>query len=75
MGRYCLALQATGIDYSWPEAWRQYRVAVLFHLVAAVAASLSWPSLGARGRQLVLGMVDRSGRAIEETDAVSLLPS
>ena len=73
--RYCLALQATGIDYPWPAAWRQYRIAVLFHLVAAVAATLSWPSLGARARQLVLRLVDRSGRAIEETGAVNMLPS
>lgn len=71
--RYCGALEAFGVAYARPDAWRQYRVAVLFHLFEAVVATLAWPSLDDRGRRLVLSLVERAGRAIEVTDAVSLL--
>ena len=73
--RYCDALEAAGVTYSWDAAWRQYRIAVVFHLVEAVVTTLSWPSLGTRGRQLVLRLVERAERAIEVTGAVSLMPS
>ncbi len=74
VGRYCRALEAAGVTYPEDEAWRQYRIAVIFHLVEAVVTTLSWPSLGARGRQLVLRLVERAEEAIEVTGAVSLLP-
>jgi hypothetical protein len=72
--RYCHALEQLGISYPLADAQRQYRVGVLFHLVEAVVATLSWPSLDPHGRQLVLRLVERAGRAIEVTDALSLLP-
>ena len=72
--RYCTALEACGVVYPWPEAWRQYRIAVLFHVVEAVVATLTWPSLDERGRRLVLRLVERAARAIEVVDAASLLP-
>lgn len=73
--RYCAALAAAGVDYPWTEAWRQYRIAVLFHLVIAVVATLPWPSLGPRGRDLVLRMVERTELALEVTGPLSLLPT
>ena len=71
---YCSALEAAGVRYPVDAAWGQYRVAVMFHLVEAVVTTLSWPSLGARGRELVLRLVERAEQAIEVTGAVDLLP-
>lgn len=73
--RYCDALQALGITYPSDQAWHRYRTAVIFHVVEAVVTTLSWPSLGDRGRQLVLRLVERAEEAIEATEAVSLLRS
>lgn len=73
--RYCRALEDLGVDYPLPGAERQYRIGVLFHLVEAVVATLSWPSLDPQGRRLVLRLVERAGRAIEATDALDALPS
>ncbi len=70
---YCAALESRGVTYPWTEAWPQYRIAVLFHLVEAVVATMAWPSLDERGHRLVLSLVERAARAIEVTDAVSLL--
>lgn len=72
--RYCAALATHGIMYDRGDAWDRYRIAVIFHLVEAVVTTLSWPSLGHRGRQLVLRLVERTEQAIEATGAVSLLP-
>jgi hypothetical protein len=72
--RYVDALGRAGVRYSWQDAWRQYRVAVVFHLVEAVVATLSWPSLDSRGRDLVLRLVERTGAAIDATSALDELP-
>ena len=72
--RYCHALDGAGVRYPVDEAWRQYRIAVMFHLVEALVTTLSWPSLGSRGRELVLRLVERAEQAVEVTGAVDLLP-
>ena len=71
--RYCDALAAHGVTYPWDDAWRRYRIAVVFHMIEAVVTTLSWPSLGGRGRSLVLRLVERAEEAIRTTEAASLL--
>jgi hypothetical protein len=71
--RYCSALEALGITYPWDEAWHRYRVAVIFHVIEALVTTLSWPSLGERGRRLVLRLVERAEEAIRATGAVGVL--
>lgn len=73
--RYCTALGELGITYPEDDAWRRYRIAVMFHIIEAVVTTLSWPSLGDRGRRLVLRLVERAEEAIEAIGAVRLLRS
>jgi hypothetical protein len=72
--RYVRALEGEGVCYREDEAWRQYRAAVVFHLVEAVVATLSWPSLVPRGRALVLRLVERAAAAMATTEALDVLP-
>jgi hypothetical protein len=73
--RYYDELGAAGVtDYSWDEAWTQYRIAVAYNLLYPVVASLGWEHGGERGRSLLIEMTRRASAAIDDVDALGALP-
>jgi hypothetical protein len=73
--QYHEALESAGVrDYAWERAWTQYRIAIAFSLVWPVLASMSWEHVGARGQELLREMVRRASAAIDDVDAIAVLP-
>jgi hypothetical protein len=73
---YHRALVGHGIDdYPLARLWDDYRVAVLLEWVYAAIIGGTLPMADERSRALFAAMVGRSGQAIVDLDALSLLES
>jgi hypothetical protein len=74
IGYYHQGLVARGVgDYPLEQVWADYRLAVLFEWVYAVVIGGSLPMSDDRSAALFAAMVQRSGAAIEDLDALELL--
>lgn len=60
------------IDYSFDEAWRQYRLAVAYLMLLPVIALVSWDTMPERSRALCLMLTERAVAAIDDLDATEL---
>jgi len=60
--------------YTFGQLWDDYRVAVLLEWVYAVIIGGSLPMTTDRSRELFAAMVRRSGQAIIDLDALTLMP-
>jgi hypothetical protein len=72
---YVRRLHDRGVDLDPELAWRQYRLALCFCLTYPVTVFQSWADLPERGRDLVRSMLRRCLAAIEDTDALAVLPA
>ena len=64
-------LNANGVcDYSFDEAWRQYRLAVAYLMLLPVITLNGWDTLPERSRALCLTLVDRAVATIDDIDAL-----
>jgi hypothetical protein len=64
-------LNAAGVaDYSFDEAWRQYRLAVAYLMLLPVITLNGWDTLPERSRALCLTLVDRAVATIDDIDAL-----
>ena len=72
---YVARMAARGVDLDPDEAWRQYRIALCFCLTYPVTVFQSWHDLPERGHELVRSMLRRSLAAIEDADALAVLPA
>ncbi|MCV7005201.1 MULTISPECIES: phosphotransferase [Mycobacterium] len=61
---------AGGAECAWADAWRQYRSAVAFYLIAPVIAMRGWDLLPLDARELCLRLVERAIATIEDIDAL-----
>lgn len=59
-------------DYSFDEAWRQYRFAAVYLMVLPVIILNGWDALSERSRRLCLTLTDRAVAAIEEIGALEV---
>lgn len=57
-------------DYSFDEAWRDYRLAAAYLIVLPVITMMGWDALPERSRKLVLTLTDRAVATIDEIDAL-----
>lgn len=70
---YLDALRAHGVDdYSFDEAWRDYRFAVAYFVVLPAMPLLSWDTLPQRSRQLCMRLVERAVATIDEIKAMEV---
>lgn len=72
--RYDDGLQAKGIDYPRAELDKDYARTVAYCFIYAVVPAGQIQETNERMRELILGILDRSVAAIEDNDALSLLP-
>jgi hypothetical protein len=74
--RYHDGLLAAGVgDYSFEQAWRQYRLAVAYNLILPGVAFMTFDSVDDRGRRLLIEMLRRSSAAINELGCRALIPA
>jgi len=73
--RYANALSVGGIDYPRDELMDDYRRTVAYCFIYPVVAAGQFEVANERQRQLLLGMLDRCVAAIEDHDALAVLPS
>jgi hypothetical protein len=74
--RYHDGLMSAGVeDYSFDEAWRQYRLAVAFNLILPGVAFMTFDSTDDRGQRLLIEMLRRASSAINELDCRALIPA
>ena len=57
-------------DYSFDEAWRDYRLATAYLIVLPVITLMGWDSLPERSRKLCLKLTERAVATIDEIDAL-----
>jgi hypothetical protein len=72
--RYVEKLAALGVrDYTFTQAWEQYRIAVAFMLMMPVLAFMQEDHSNERGRQLMAEMLARASDTIESVNSAELL--
>lgn len=59
-------------DYSFDEAWRQYRFGVAYLMILPAITLIGWDALPERSRRLCLTLVDRAVATIEDIDALEV---
>jgi len=70
---YLDRLSENGVtDYSFDEAWRDYRYAVAYWVVLPAMPLLSWDALPVRSRELCMRLVERAVATIEDIDALEV---
>lgn len=70
---YLEHMSAGGVtDYSFDEAWRQYRFAAVYLMVLPVITLNGWDALPDRSRRLCLTLTDRAVSAIDEIRALEV---
>ncbi|MGV0643065.1 hypothetical protein ABQE44_06605 [Mycolicibacterium sp. XJ2546] len=70
---YLDQVAALGVtDYTFDEAWRQYRFAAGYPMVLPVITLNGWDALPDRSRRLCLTLTDRAVAAIEEIGALEV---
>lgn len=57
-------------DYTFGEAWRDYRMATAYLIVLPVITMMGWDGLPERSRQLIVTLTDRAAAAIDDIDAL-----
>lgn len=62
-------------DYTFDQAWRQYRIALAFNLLLTGLAFGQYEHTDDRGKQLLVEMLNRACDAIATTDALGVLPA
>jgi Ecdysteroid kinase-like family len=68
-------LHANGVGgYDFDQAWEDYRLAVAWAFVYPIIATSTLDPTDERGAALTLSMVERSIAAIEQLDALAVLP-
>lgn len=73
--RYQQRLAASGVaDYSFEQAWEQYRLAVAFMLLIPGLAFMQAEHSDERGKQLMLEMLARANDTIISVGSLDLLP-
>ncbi|MGU3500991.1 phosphotransferase [Mycobacterium sp. C31M] len=71
VARYVQTLADSGIDYPFDQAWQQFQIAVVAQIALPLLAMISWPTLNARGQELLQVLMERSFAIIADTDAVT----
>ncbi|HET6735933.1 phosphotransferase [Mycobacterium sp.] len=70
---YLQHLAAHGVsDYSFDEAWRQYRFAVAYLMLLPVIILIGWDALPERSRALCLKLTERAVATIDDIDALEV---
>lgn len=70
---YLACLSAHGVtDYSFDEAWRQYRFAVAYLMVLPVITLNGWDAMPERSRALCLTLTERAVATIDDIDALEV---
>jgi Ecdysteroid kinase-like family len=70
---YLSELRRHGVsDYSFDEAWRDYRMASAYLIVLPVITLMGWDALPERSRRLCLKLTERAVAAIDEIDALEV---
>ncbi len=59
-------------DYSFDEAWRQYRLAVAYFMLLPVITLVGWDTMPERSRALCLKLTERAVAAIDDLDATEV---
>ncbi|MDT5359024.1 MAG: hypothetical protein QOC69_786 [Mycobacterium sp.] len=72
VGRYVRALGSAGLVIDDDTAWDQYLRATALLVVFPLGAILGWPTLGERGRDLVLTLIERWAAAAVDGEATAL---
>jgi Ecdysteroid kinase-like family len=73
--RYHDGLLSGGVEnYTFEQAWRQYRLAVAFNLILPGVAFMTFPSVDDRGQRLLIEMLRRASAAINELGCRALIP-
>jgi thiamine kinase-like enzyme len=57
-------------DYTFDEAWRDYRMATAYLVVLPVITMMGWDGLPERSRQLIVTLTDRAVATIDEIGAL-----
>lgn len=74
--RYVDALSAAGVTgYVFDRALTQFRISVAAQITYPLTAMLSWETLDDRAQELLHALTERSFSIIEDTDALSALPT
>jgi len=70
---YLACLRAYGVtDYTFDEAWCQYRYAVAYLMVLPVITLNGWDAMPERSRALCLTLTDRAAATIDDIDALEV---
>jgi aminoglycoside/choline kinase family phosphotransferase len=72
--RYVKGLSANGIDYPIEQLQREYAITVAYCFIYAVVPAGQIEQTNERMRELILGIFDRAVLAIEDNNALALLP-
>jgi thiamine kinase-like enzyme len=73
LSEYLAYLRAGGVtDYSFDEAWRQYRFAVAYLMVLPVITLNGWDAMPERSRALCLKLTERAVATIDDIDALEV---
>ena len=68
---YVSELVGRGVtDYSFDEAWRDYRLATAYLMVLPVITLMGWDSMPERSKKLCLKLTERAVATIDEIDAL-----
>ena len=59
-------------DYSFDEAWRQYRFAVAYLMLLPVITLVGWDAMPERSRALCLKLTERAVATIDDMDATEV---
>ncbi|MDT5255140.1 MAG: hypothetical protein QOD10_220 [Mycobacterium sp.] len=59
-------------DYSFDEAWRQYRFAVAYFMLMPVITLVGWDAMSERSRTLCLTLTERAVAAIDDVNATEV---
>lgn len=70
--QYHRGLQAAGIEYSFDDCWRDYRVGSIWGVVMTVIATM-YAAETERGNDMLVAMGNRHGRHALDLDATALL--
>jgi aminoglycoside phosphotransferase (APT) family kinase protein len=60
------------VDYSFDDAWRQYRFAVAYLMLLPVITLVGWATMPERSRALCLKLTERAVAAIHDLDATEV---
>ncbi len=72
--RYLDGLRKAGITYSFDDAWRQFRVALVAQLTYPLTAGMSWDTLNDRAKELLHALNERAFSIIVDTEALQAVP-